>query len=199
MGAATARGRIVVISGPSGVGKSTIVGRLLERAPVPLVPSVSATTRPARPGEVNGKDYHFFAPEEFDRRRRRGEFLEAFEVFGRGHWYGTLVDEVASGLEAGKWVLLEIDVQGALAITERYPDAVSIFLRPPSMEELERRLRGRGTESEEAVRRRLERAKREMAMAARYRHQVTSHRNGEEQAVDEIRGILAEYATGQLA
>ena len=162
--------------------------RLAECAPVPLVFNVSATTRPPRPGEVDGVDYHFITREEFAERRRRGEFLECFEVFGREHWYGTLLGEVTTSLAAGKWVILEIDVQGALAVVERYPDAVTIFIRPGSLEELERRLRGRGTESAGAVRRRLEQARRELALAARYRYQVVNA--DVEQAVRRLCNIL---------
>ncbi len=185
-------GRIVVISGPAGVGKSTVLPRLFEDPPVPLVASVSATTRPPRPTEVDGVHYHFLSPEEFARRRARGEFLESFEVFGLGHWYGTLASEVASGLEAGNWVLLEIDVQGALAVMQRYPDAITIFLRPPSMKELERRLRTRRTETEEAIQRRLDEARNEMACAHRYRHQVVT--DTPERTAQEIRDILTHYA-----
>lgn len=186
-------GKIVVISGPSGVGKSTVLPRVFRDARVPLVASVSATTRAPRPGEKDGVDYHFLAPEEFARRRERGEFLECFRVFGGDCWYGTLAREVASGRNAGKWVVLEIDVQGALAVMERFPDAVTIFLRPPSMEELERRLRGRRTETEEAVQRRLARARDELACAGRYRHQVVCA--DADRAAREICGILQQYQT----
>jgi guanylate kinase len=184
-------GRLVVVSGPAGVGKSTVLRGLLRCAPVPLVASVSATTRPPRPGEADGVDYHFLSEEEFAERRRRGEFLEAFEVFGLGYWYGTLLREVTTGLEAGKWVLLEIDVQGALAVMERYPDAITIFLRPADMEELERRLRGRKTETEERIQRRLEEARKELALAHRYRHQVVN--DEVDRAVQEMCDILARY------
>ncbi|HEX3997227.1 MAG TPA: guanylate kinase [Pirellulales bacterium] len=180
-------GRLVVISGPSGVGKTTVVGQVYPRCSR-LVASVSATTRPPRPGEVDGRDYHFLPPEEFARRREAGEFLECCEVFGRGYWYGTLRSEVAPRLAAGKWVVLEIDVQGALAVLEQYPDALTIFIQPESPEELERRLRGRNTESEEAVRRRLEVARREIAIAGRYRYQVVNR--SVEEAVGEICEIL---------
>jgi len=164
-------GRLVVISGPSGVGKTTVVRQLYALCPR-LVASVSATTRPPRPDEQDGRDYHFLSPDEFARRRSAGEFLECCEVFGRGYWYGTLKSEVTPRLAAGKWVVLEIDVQGTLAVLEQYSDAVTIFIRPESLEQLEQRLRGRGTESEEAVRRRLEVARREMAIAGCYQHQV---------------------------
>ena len=183
-------GRLVVVSGPSGAGKTTVMQRVFARAPVPLVASVSATTRPPRPGESDGLDYHFLSQEEFDILRERGEFLESFEVFGRGYWYGTLRSEVTSGINAGKWVVLEIDVQGALAVVEHYPDAITIFIRPSSLEELQRRLRGRGTETEEAIQRRLARARDELALADRYQHQVVN--DDIDQAVEQICTILTE-------
>ncbi|HVX14713.1 MAG TPA: guanylate kinase [Pirellulales bacterium] len=167
-------GKLVVISGPSGAGKTTLLKRLYAASPVPLVASVSATTRSPRPGEVNGVDYHFLSKDDFVHRRERGEFLESFEVYQRGDWYGTLNSEVAPRLAAGKWVVLEIDVQGTLAVLERYPGAVTIFVRPSSLAELERRLRDRGTESESALERRLEVARRELAFVDRYRYQVVN-------------------------
>jgi guanylate kinase len=168
------RGRLIVISGPSGSGKTTLVRELFARSDKPLIASVSATTRPPRPGETSGVDYHFLDIDEFSRRRKAGNFLECFEVYGRGHWYGTLRDEVTTGLEAGKWVVLEIDVQGTRAILEQFPDALTIFVRPGSVPELERRLRDRGTESEDALRRRLEGAQRELEQADLYRYHIVN-------------------------
>jgi guanylate kinase len=165
-------GKVVVISGPSGAGKTTVVSRLVAECPLPLVRSVSATTRAPRPGEREGINYRFLAHEEFARRRAAGDFLECFEVFGSGHWYGTLRSEVAPRLAAGEWVVLEIDVQGAISVMESFPDAVTIFVRPRSLEELERRLRGRQTESEETIRRRLETARHELSLVHRYRYEV---------------------------
>ena len=166
-------GKLVVISGPSGVGKTTILRLLLERLPE-LVPSVSATTRPPRAGERDGVDYHFLAAEDFDRRRAAGEFLECCRVYGRQHWYGTLVAEVAPRMAAGRWVVLEIDVEGTLSILERYPDAVTIFIEPRHPDQLHQRLTGRGTESPEAMARRLEVARRELHEAHHYRHRVVN-------------------------
>ena len=186
--AASANGKLVVFSGPSGVGKTTVLGRLFERAPVPLVASVSATTRRPRHGEKDGIDYHFLSPEEFEELRRRKEFIECFQVFGSGHWYGTLKSQVTPGLESGKWVVLEIDVKGAISAMELYPNAITIFIEPASLDELEKRLRGRGTENEESVRQRLRQAQEEMALADRYRFRVIN--DDVDRAVDEICDIL---------
>jgi guanylate kinase len=180
-------GQLVVISGPSGSGKTTVLRQVFERCPW-LESSVSATTRPPRPGEVDGEDYYFLATEDFADRRARGEFLECFEVFGRGHWYGTLHSEVAPRLAAGKWVVLEIDVEGTLAVLRTYADAVTIFLRPESVEELERRLHARGTESPEAIARRLEVARHELEFIDRYQHKVVNETI--EQAVDDVCQLL---------
>jgi guanylate kinase len=184
----SAPGKLIVISGPSGAGKTTLLKRLYASCPRPLAPSVSATTRPPRPGERDGVDYHFLSREEFARRREAGEFLECFEVYQRGDWYGTLKSEVTPSLAAGKWVVLEIDVQGTLAVLEHYPDALTIFVRPRSIEELERRLRDRGTENEAALQRRLDVARRELASVDRYRHQIVN--DDIDQAVQELCDIL---------
>ena len=188
--AALVNGKLVVFSGPSGVGKTTVLRRLFERAPVPLVASVSATTRQPRPGEKDGIDYQFLSPQEFEDLRRRKEFIECFQVFGSGHWYGTLKSQVAPGLESGKWVVLEIDVKGAIFVIELYPNAITIFIGPASLDELEKRLRGRGTETEESVRRRLRQAQEEMALADCYRFRVTN--DDVDRAVDEICDILTQ-------
>jgi len=180
--------KLVIVSGPSGAGKSTVVRELLKVSPVPLKLSVSATTRPRREGEQDGRDYHFLTHEEFQRRRKDGEFLEFKEVFGCGNWYGTLRNEVTAGHVQGEWVLLEIDVAGALSVLEQIPDAVTIFIHPGSMAELEKRLRRRGTETPESIQRRLEVARQEMAAAHEYRYEVIN--DTVERAVAEICQIL---------
>ncbi|MBC8873792.1 MAG: guanylate kinase [Planctomycetes bacterium] len=184
-------GRLVIISGPSGAGKSTVVRQLLADCPLPLKLSVSATTRQPRPAERDGVDYHFLSKEEFIRRREAGGFLEWMEVFGRGDFYGTLRDETTTGLATGKWVVLEIDIEGTLSVIPQYPEVITIFLDPGSMEELERRLRHRGTESEESTQRRLEVARREMAISDRYRYRVVNDRV--DRAVQEICDILTSH------
>ena len=168
------RGHLAIVSGPSGVGKSTVVRELLKSCPLPLRLSVSATTRPPREGERDGTDYHFLTNQEFLRRREAGEFLESFEVHGVGYWYGTLREEVEGGLAAGKIVILEIDVNGASQVLDQFQDAMSIFVRPATLHELEKRLRGRGTESEERIQRRLETARAELRQSSRYKHEVVN-------------------------
>ena len=167
-------GRIIVVSGPSGVGKGTLLRELFRFSDLPLVLSVSATTRPPRPGETNGVEYHFLTPGEFHKKRKNGEFLECFEVFQGGYWYGTLRQEVESKRDAGKWVVLEIDVQGGLAIQKQFPDAVMIFIRPKDCDVLTERLTQRGTELPDIVEQRLKQAVAELDLANRYQYQVVN-------------------------
>jgi guanylate kinase len=186
---ATDRFQVVVLSGPSGSGKSTIVNRLLAESPVPLVMSVSATTRPMRPGEVDGVNYYFLSPDEFERRRLAGEFLEYAEVHKSGYWYGTLRSELDRIRDAGAWALLEVDVQGALSVMERFPESLTIFLETPSVDVYEQRLRARGTETEAVIQRRLQSARAELELSIRYRHRVVN--DDLDRAVREICEILA--------
>lgn len=169
------QGKLIIISGPSGVGKSTVVSRLVEECPLPLQLSVSATTRPIRADDRPGENYIFLSHAEFQKKIENGEFLEYVEVFGRGHWYGTLREQVSTGLNRGNWIILEIDVEGAATIKRSHPDSISIFIHPGSLEELEKRLRGRATEDESDLARRLEVASHELEAAVVYDHIVTNH------------------------
>lgn len=183
------RGKMVVISGPSGSGKSTICKKLLEDPRI--VFSVSATTRRMRPGEVDGRDYHFIAPDEFKRRVKNGEFIEHAEVFG--NMYGTLRAPMEQALAQGQIYLLEIDVQGALQLKALGEPGVYVFIAPPDFEELRRRLVARGTESPEVLERRLHKAEDEYRERVKYDHVVINDDLG--RAVREVRqkiGLEAE-------
>lgn len=182
------RGHLFIISAPSGAGKSTL-GRLLRRRCPELSYSVSTTTRAPRPGEADGVDYFFVDAERFRRGIEAGEWAEWAEV--HGNWYGTSRAFIDASLERGRDLLLDIDVQGAAQIVERYPDAVTIFILPPSLEELRRRLEGRATDSPAAIRRRLEVAREEMACQGRYRHVVVNDRLAE--ALEKLVAVIRAY------
>jgi guanylate kinase len=187
--------RVVVLSGPSGSGKTTIVERLLRAAPMKLVKSVSATTRQPRQGEVHGDHYYFLTLEEFLARQARCEFLETAEVY-QGVWYGTLRSEVDRARQAGGWSFLEIDVQGALSVIQLYPQAITIFIRPPSLAVCEQRLRDRGTETEEVLQRRLRKVEYELSLADRYRYQVVN--DDLDAAVNSVLEIFARESRAAL-
>ncbi len=180
------RGKIVIISGPSGVGKSTICKRLIERLDDACL-SVSVTTRPKGDTETDGKDYWFVSPEEFRRRIEENELLEYAEVFG--NMYGTPADKVEEAVAAGRTVILEIDVQGARQVKERYPDAVMIFILPPSSKVLAERMDNRGRDGAEAARRRLDGASAEIAAAWQYYNHMVIN-DDLEQAVSECIQII---------
>ncbi len=189
------RGGLLIVSGPSGAGKSTVVRQLVAQGKVPVQVSVSATTRSPRPNEANGREYYFIEKDKFDSIRAENGFLECFEVFGRGYWYGTLRSEVERLEAKGVWVLLEIDVEGAQQVLARRPDAVTIFLSPGTMKELERRLRGRGTESEESIQSRLSRARHEMNRATNYQHIIVN--DTVDQTVADIVEVLDKEQQGE--
>jgi len=181
-------GKLVVISAPSGAGKSTIAREIMARHPA-MGFSVSATTRPPRAGEQEGREYYFLTKEEFRRRAEAGEFVEWEEIYG--NYYGTLKAEVDRKLAAGHQLLFDVDVKGGLSIRAAYPQALLIFIRPPSLEALAARLRGRRTEDDRTVARRLERVPLEMEMGTAFDRQVVNDDLG--RAIAEVDTIVNSY------
>jgi guanylate kinase len=179
-------GPLIIVSGASGSGKSTIVQRLLQEQTWPLRLSVSVTTRNPRPGERDGVHYHYWQVDDFLKARDAGRFLEWAEVVGR--FYGTPVEEVTPYREKGVGVLLDIDVQGQAQVKKKCPDAVSIFIRTLDFQTLEQRLRSRHTESEDEIQKRLNNARIELARAGEYDHQVIN--DDLETALASMRAIL---------
>lgn len=174
------KGKLFVVSGPSGAGKSTVIGELMKMRD-DLAFSVSVTTRGPRPGETDGVDYYFIDWERYNAMIENGELLEHAEFAGNG--YGTPKAPVLKLMEQGKHVLLDIEVQGAAQVKNAMNESVSVFLAPPSMEELERRLRNRGTETEEKILQRLETARHELTLVDRYDYHIINddaHRAAEE-------------------
>ena len=164
------KGLLIILSGPSGVGKGTVRQELFKDETLNLAYSISMTTRKPRPNEKEGVDYFFVSEKEFEDKIEKGELLEYAKFVG--NYYGTPLKEVNRLRDEGKNVLLEIEVQGAIQVQEKCPDAVSIFIIPPSMEELERRIRGRSTEPEEIIQQRLAKASNEMKMVSQYKYIV---------------------------
>ncbi len=156
------KGKVVVVSGPSGVGKSTVCHRLCELLPAEF--SISVTTRKPRPGEENAKDYHYIEPGEFERMRNAGELLEWAEVYG--HCYGTSREAVEKAIADGRTIILEIDIKGCIQVRNAMPEAVTIFLLPPTAEEQRRRIEGRKTDSAESIKVRLSKADGEIRYAS---------------------------------
>jgi guanylate kinase len=177
--------KVFVITGPSGVGKGTLIGELMRRVPN-LELSISATTREPRQGEIDGRDYHFLTPEEFERRKEADDFLE-FATYS-GNRYGTLRSEVERRLSAGHSVVLEIEVQGAQQVRAAKPDSVQIFIAPPDPTHLRRRLEGRGTDSPDAIDTRLETAEQELAVQGDFKYRVVNDDLG--RASDELEQIV---------
>ena len=178
-------GRLFVITGPSGVGKGTLIKELLERVPG-LELSVSATTRQPRSGERHGLDYHFLPAGEFERRLEKGDFME--HAAYSGHLYGTLLSEVQPRLERGTSVVLEIEVQGARQVRKRMPDAVLVFIAPPNPQALRERLVGRGTDPPDQIDRRLEVATEELEAQSEFTHVIVS--DDLERAADELEALV---------
>jgi guanylate kinase len=185
-----ADGPLFVVSGPSGSGKSTVIHSLLRRGVLPLHLAVSATTRPPRPGEVDGVHYHFWSPERFASELARGTFLEHATIHGK-YSYGTPRNEVIDFRQRGIGVILDIDVQGFSQVRLLFPELVSIFIRLPSDELYEQRIRERGSESEEEIARRLATARYELSRIAEYQYVIVNDQL--ERAVDELQEILSRY------
>ena len=162
-------GKLFVVTAPSGAGKSSLINALLKEDPA-LKLSISYTTRSPRPGEQNGREYHFVDEPAFLAMRERGEFLESAEV--HGNRYGTSKRVILEALASGQDLLLEIDWQGAQQVRKLYPDAVGIFILPPSVEELERRMRSRAQDSEAVIRRRLDSAREELAHQGEFKYAI---------------------------
>lgn len=168
------KGKIIILSAPSGTGKSTIISRLMDYQDLKLGFSISATSRAPRGEEKDGREYYFLTSEEFHKRVENGEFVEWEEVYA-GTCYGTLVSEVERVTGSGRNLIMDIDVKGALNVKKRYgKDALSIFILPPSVEELERRLRARSTDSEESIARRLDKAEYEMGFSDKFDRRVVN-------------------------
>jgi guanylate kinase len=180
---------LFILSGPSGSGKSTVLGRLLADKDQPLRLSVSATTRQPRAKEQNGVQYHFWTRRQFEAAIQASAFLEWADVFG--NLYGTLRSEVDPYRQQGIGVVLEIDVQGAALVRKSCPEGISIFLRTSSLQEYEQRLRLRGTESEEAIQRRLEGARRELERVGEYQYVIIN--DDLDAAVAELRAIVRRH------
>ncbi|MBD2147792.1 guanylate kinase [Sphaerospermopsis sp. FACHB-1194] len=180
-------GKLIVLTGPSGVGKGTLMQKLLQLHPE-LYYSVSATTRSPRPGEINGQNYYFITRSQFEKLVAQGEFLEWAEF--AGNYYGTPRAAVLEQIQSGKLVILEIELEGARQIRDSYPNALSIFILPPSFSELEKRIRGRGQDSQEAIARRLNRAQEEIEAAAEFDIQIVN--DDLETALNQIEAVLFE-------
>jgi guanylate kinase len=178
---------LVVVSGPSGVGKSTIVAELARRHPQ-VVPIVTATTRPLRPGETDGVHYHFMSTEEFERLRANHGLLESAEV--HGHWYGTPLDQIRGILRAGRDAILTIDPQGARAVRQQVPDALLLFVMPPSMDVLDARLSQRGSEDEASQALRRQNAVDEIAAANDYDQIVVNETGHVEESAERIWEVI---------
>ncbi len=180
------KGLLIVVSGASGTGKGTVCKKLLEDMPK-ISYSVSATTRAARPGETDGKEYYFLSRAEFEERISKNDFLEYAEVYG--NYYGTPLNEIETRINSGESILLEIDTQGALKVKDRCPEGVFIFLLPPSLAELRKRIEGRGTETPEVLEKRFNAALEEISVGKKYDYVVVN--DEVEKAVEKIKAVIS--------
>lgn len=189
------RGLLIIMSGPSGVGKGTIREKLMKKDDLNLHYSVSMTTRGMRPGEVNGREYYFVSSEEFDQNIAKDNLLEWAEFVGNR--YGTPRDKVEQMRNEGKNVMLEIEVNGTAQVLKKVQDdgVLSIFIAPPSLEELENRLRGRGTETEEVIKSRVAKATHEFGFKDQYKYVVVNDKL--DKAVDDVRQIILRAMKGE--
>ena len=186
------RPRVFVISGPSGVGKDAVIERMRERHP-DFHYVVTATTRPRRPGEIDGVHYFFMTEEQFKSQLEKDEFLEAAQVYG--NWYGVPKDRIRAALQAGKSVVAKVDVQGAATIRETIPESVLIFLVPPSMSEMLLRLKSRKTDDPEVLMQRLSTATRELAAARNFDYVIFNESDQLDQTVDQISAVITAEAS----
>ncbi len=182
-----AKGILLIVSGPAGSGKGTVVSKLIS-AHEEIALSVSATTRQPRPGEQNGVHYHFITKDDFEKRIKNGEILE-YTTYCE-NYYGTPLKEVNEALLSGKDIILEIEVDGAMQVKKKLPEAVTVMLTPPDKETLENRLRSRGTETDEVIAWRLERAKEEIALMPEYDYSVVNEDGRADECADLIYSIL---------
>lgn len=178
--------KLIVISAPSGTGKTSVIKEILKRNSDKLIFSVSATTRGKRANEIDGVDYYFLTEEEFKNKIKNDEFIEWEQIYG--YYYGTLKSEIDRALKEGKNILFELDVNGSLKLKKIYPDAHLIFIVPPSLEELETRLKKRNTETPESFQKRIERAKMELEMSKFFDYEVKNYEL--EKAIDDVDSII---------
>ncbi len=189
------KGKIIIISAPSGTGKSTVIKRLMEKPELRLKFSVSATSRKPRNGEINGKDYYFVSAHEFESMVKENKFLEWEEVYA-GTCYGTLLSEVERITSSGDNMILDIDVKGAINVKKRFgKEALSIFLMPPSLEILAARLRNRGTDSDEVIEKRLGKAETEMSYAAEFDKDIVN--DNLDETCSKVERLIMEFSSGQ--
>ena len=182
------KGSVVIITAPSGAGKTTIYREVLERNRG-LVFSASYTTRNRRPGEVNGRDYHYINKKTFEEKKKRGDFVEWANV--HGEMYGTDRFQVEHCIEQGRICILDLDVQGALNVMKKYPLALTVFIQPPSLEELDKRLRKRGTESEEEIKLRLLNAQKELEYSRYFKYIIVN--DNLESAVSKLEQVISSW------